>query len=517
MVFGLVGLFLAVGSICTADGLVVIKNEDNEHIFMVPHQIEPSERGLADYVDFMTRGKVLTHLFFCACGQRASFDSDSWEPIWYGMHEKDYDGNTNTHPWKATAKLFHDKGIDPYKVMVRRTRENGVSPWMSMRMNDVHFVTSDNLSRTTSFWRNHPEYRIYPDEKARGSKRPWSDFTLDFAHPEVRDYNFAMARELLTRYDCDGLELDFLRCVPCLRYEHAIDDAHYLTEFVRRVRRAADRAAEERDHPVGVAVRVPQNLATARKLGLEVEKWATEKLVDIIILSGESAAFFELDYKRIRAVLKAANPDLIVVPSMDRIQCCDESFAIHVNLAGYRGWADSMYARGVEGLYLFNLEYSDMEVQRNVYAGALSPTNVARGHRRYFVTCDDVTTKILKPRTRSFLPVGIDRSVDIPICAGKTLPAERVDVIFGFDCDDVKAESLRPRLNGSEASGFAEEFKTEQYCGKMKWLKTSRRVFRWNFPIEAFSKAVNHVLISPVEDSVAKIIWAEISLDEPVR
>ena len=512
---GVLGLLAAAGALA---GPVVIKNEDNEHIFMSPGQVEISDRGLIRYVDFMTKGKALTHLFFCACGQRASFDSAAWEPIWYGVGEKDYDNSTTNHPWKFAAKKFRDLGIDPYRVMVRRARENGVSPWMSMRMNDIHFVTSDKLSRTASFWRDHPEFRIYPNEKALGSRRPWTDFTLDFAHKEVRDYNFAMARELLTRYDCDGLELDFLRCVPCLRYEHAEEDAHFLTEFVRRVKRAADRAAADRDHPVGVAVRVPQNLAAARQLGFEVERWVAEKLVDIVVLSGESAACFELDYPRMAAALKAENPALLVVPMIDRIQCNDKSFPQHIDLAGYRGWADAMHAKGVDGLYLFNLEYSDMDAQRGVYAGALLPENAAKGHRRYFTTCDDVANKILKPNVPSFLPVVIDTAVAIPVVAAKSLPAERVEVVLGFDAEEIPFDKLAVRLNGKDALGVVEETNTAQYCGAKRWTwARSLRVYRWSFPLAAFAPGVNHVTFTPVEGAKARILWSEISLDAPAR
>ena len=507
-------LAMAMLAMSAAAAPFVIKNEDNEHIFMAPREIEATERSLVDYVDRLTKGKVLTHVFFCACGQRASFDSDAWEPIWYGMDEKDYDGQTNRHPWKATAKLFHDRGIDPYKVMVRRARDNGVSPWMSMRMNDIHFVTSDKLARTTRFWRDHPEFRIYPEEKALGSKRPWTDFTLDFAHKEVRDYNFAMARELLTRYDCDGLELDWLRCVPSLRYGHAEEDAHFVTEFVRRVKRAADRAAADRDHPVRVAVRVPQNLKAAHQLGFEVEKWVAEKLVDVVVLSGESAAYFELDYQKMAAALKAENPNLIVVPMIDRIQCNDESFPQHIDLAGYKGWADAMYAKGVDGLYLFNLEYSDKTAQRGIYAGALTPENAAKGYRRYFTTCDDVANKILKPAEKSFLPVCVDTSVDIPVVAGRSLPAAKAEVILGFDSASVPFEALNVTLNGKTALGVREETKTDQYCGAKRWTwKRSLKVCRWHFRPEAFVPGVNMIGFRPVEGAKARIVWSEVALD----
>ena len=38
---------------------VMIKNEDNEHIFTDPMRVPISEKGLVEYVDFMTKGDGL--------------------------------------------------------------------------------------------------------------------------------------------------------------------------------------------------------------------------------------------------------------------------------------------------------------------------------------------------------------------------------------------------------------------------------------------------------------------------
>ena len=493
---------------------VLIKNEDNEHIFITPQQVPITEKGLVEYVDFMTKGKSLTHLFFCACGQRASFDSESWEPIWYGFDEKDYHGMTN-YQWKINAKKFKDMGVDPYKVMIRRSRDNGVSPWMSMRMNDIHFVTTDKLSRTARFWRDHPECRIYPDVVALGSKRPWTDFTLDFAIEKVRDYNFAMARELLVRYDCDGIELDWMRCSPCLTPETAPQEVHLITQFVRRVRKAADRAAADRNHPVGVAVRVPPTRKDRRALGYDIETWVADRLVDIVVLSGESAGFVEYDVGQEVAALKKLNPSVVVVPAIDRFQCNDESFPLHGNLAAYRGWADTMLSRGVDGLYLFNLEYSDMEAQRGIYAGALEPGNVGSGPRRYLAMCNDVENKIIKPRIKSYLPVSISKPGAIEIIAGGSRPEKTVEVVLGFDRDEVVPESWMVLLNGVKAVSCQRQRDLNQYCGRKRWsCLRSQKVLRWTFPCDAFKIGANSITFNAAE-SQSRIMWAEIAIDDP--
>ena len=57
----------------------------------------------------------------CPSGQRASFDSRTWEPIWAGANEPDYAGRTN-NIWCVNAKLLNDRGIDPYAVWAKRGR-----------------------------------------------------------------------------------------------------------------------------------------------------------------------------------------------------------------------------------------------------------------------------------------------------------------------------------------------------------------------------------------------------------
>lgn len=62
----------------SAKPLLVI-NEDNDHYFKA---YPPTKEALEAYVDGMTASGRVTHIVFCACGQRASFDSKTWEPIW---------------------------------------------------------------------------------------------------------------------------------------------------------------------------------------------------------------------------------------------------------------------------------------------------------------------------------------------------------------------------------------------------------------------------------------------------
>ena len=55
------------------------------HFFNLPASWMTRE-GLVRYLDDVLQGPV-THFVMCVNGQRTSYDSKTWEPIWKGMDE----------------------------------------------------------------------------------------------------------------------------------------------------------------------------------------------------------------------------------------------------------------------------------------------------------------------------------------------------------------------------------------------------------------------------------------------
>ena len=126
---------------------------------------------------------------------RANFDSKAFEPIWKAI------GEPGRKPgWGVKAKMLHDRGVDPYAVWVKGCRERRVSPWISMRMNDVHNVHDPSFCSLSTFWLKHPEFRREPGATVRNGGQ-WTCWALDYSHPEVRAYSLAFVKELLERYD----------------------------------------------------------------------------------------------------------------------------------------------------------------------------------------------------------------------------------------------------------------------------------------------------------------------------
>ena len=251
----------------------LIVNEDNSHFFGSRPAEEMTRAGLVALVDGYAGSKV-THLFLNTSAMRASFRSRTREAIWDPV-----DGVEPKELWPQNAKRLHEAGLDPYAVWITRAREVGISPWISMRMNDVHSVESPGNFMHSSFWRDHPELRRRPGKPGQ----PWTDSALNYAHEAVRTYQLAHVKELLERYDADGFELDWMRFPFHLTPGKEREEGPLLDAFVREVRGLTEAWAKRRGHPIRLGVRVPAHPDAAAGLGVDAVRWAKAGWVDLVV------------------------------------------------------------------------------------------------------------------------------------------------------------------------------------------------------------------------------------------
>ena len=484
------------------DRPVLIVNGDNDHYFKagqlsreLPIAERFSVRGLERYVDIMTRGGKVTHLFMCAVGQRADYDSKVCDPIWMAIDEAKARG-LEPNEWPVNAKKLHDLGIDPFKVWCDYCRRTGkASPWISQRMNDVHHVSADWNMRTNRFWWEHPEFWRKPnaDRKFVGS---WTDVALDYSHHEVREFEFAIFKELVDRYDADGFELDFMRFWEHLTPGREREQAPILTDFIRRCRRYADEVGARRGRRIGLATRCPTSYAAAWDFGFDPETWAREGLIDILAVANFWAADdYDFDFANWKSRISAANPKVIVVPSVgDNISCGSD--VVPTSSAALKGWADNVRADGAEGLYVFNAAYLCREALDLVLDDGLSGPECAKGPRRYICSFHDCV-KTPEQAERQ-LPRKLDGGAELTIRVGRP-SGDAASVVLGFD-QDCPAPGLR--INGLSA-GAGEQLKTLTPYGK-----TVKCAWRFELQPEAIRGGRNRLSVSSIPG--VSVVWAEI-------
>jgi len=116
---------------------------------------------------------------------------------------------------------------------------------------------------------------------------------VDYEKQQVRDKVLEILTDVCSRYDIDGVELDFFRFPVFFKpqlYGQPVTQKHcdMMTDLVKKFRIMTEDVSLKRGRPLLVAVRVPDSFGYAKEMGLDVVNWLDSDLVDIII--GDSVA-----------------------------------------------------------------------------------------------------------------------------------------------------------------------------------------------------------------------------------
>lgn len=490
-----------------------VANEDNDHYFKKPSEFMTRE-ALEAYIDAFALGHV-THFFMCPSGQRPSYatKAPNWEPIWAGMEEPNGEGQTHDI-WAVNAKKLYDAGIDPYKVWIQRCHEKGVSPWFSTRMNDCHFAWMANYFRNTNFYKARVDLRL-SDRREHPPKDAfsWGYFALDFAKAEVRDYTMGLVKEQISSYDIDGYEMDFMRFCHYFAVGHERENAHFMTDFVREVRDFANEVGRKRGRPIQVSVRVPYCPEAARDRGLFAVEWAKAGLVDWIVPTCGSLDY-ELPLDAWQREL--GDTQVVLLPANDfQANSFPHAPFVQTTREMHYAWANAMYAAGAQGLYLFNIPYSEVDFPDFARTG-LTPEFVARQTCRYRVGFrgDISEDGLLEWKEVSQLPRHLGYGdVHLTQLVGPHPEATRVTLVAAFSEEKPLGEDLCAWLNGVQATGARAVPKEDVYL--YGWASAVQAV-RWEAPVSALKEGIN--MISLRDGVPRRLIWCEIAVEStPTR
>ncbi len=461
----------------------------------------------------------MSPIFFNPTSQRTAYASKVRESFWDKNEKVDNLLVKNT-------RLLYQKGIDPYQVWIARCREKGISPWLSMRMNDLHNTDDPNAYTHSSFWREHPEYRRVP-----GSQRPYGDQALDYAIKEVRDYQMAAVRELLERYDPDGLELDWMRSPYHFKPGHERQGIQVSLEFIRQIRKLADEWALRRGHPIKLAARVPAVPEAARGLGLDGIAWARAGLLDILVPTPFwETADFDIPMERWRELLGPQAGKVILAAGMEgNIRGCPRpSVAIVNGPETMRGFAAAMLDRGADQIYLFNHFSTPSSQGRGAIfheAGRLE--TVVDKPRRHIVTFHDtVPPGVVKPAPLPFVLKHPIVPAQFRIYTGPALSRGKVTIRVGLaQKPDVNEVRLAARMNSVECTPltdcinldkFPESKRVRQSMSAARRAAIAatavKRVLQFAAPVSALQRGYNLAEVSLTQETEQKIVWVEVYL-----
>jgi hypothetical protein len=246
-----------------------------------------------------------------------------------------------------------DAGHDPIGLVVDRAREKDLEVFITFRLNEIHDVEQPESLLVSSFWREHPEWRVgilgepvsdLVQEFLGPNTSPivgtWFPGALNFAVPEVRTLRLAELRECCERYDIDGLDLDFQRFPVYFPTDKGPEHLQTMTAWMREVREMTSEVGGRRGRPLLLSARVPARHEQCLAIGLDPVTWACDGLVDFLIISH----FLRNDFPLPLAEYRDLVPDVPLYGSIEVEQTAE----------AYRPLARRLWQDGADGIMLFN-------------------------------------------------------------------------------------------------------------------------------------------------------------------
>jgi len=263
-------------------------NIDSDLLWYIYESMEEGDCDFESAIRAYIRGyrdKGISDLLICCFCQSSIIKSKVWSWLYDKYELKSENGcpvdYTELHRVKHIYDMYNSLEKDPFDILLEETRACGMTPWLSVRMNDSH-----NASGNTFFLHGD----IYYHAKEKGYfvgkdavDNPWFSECYDYSHPFVRDKMLAYIEELLENHDSDGLELDFMRDIFCFDYSKNPDCKEIMTEFLATVRKKVNAIAKKRGHRIKLAIRLCSSIEYNKIFGFDALELMKRGLVDVII------------------------------------------------------------------------------------------------------------------------------------------------------------------------------------------------------------------------------------------
>lgn len=491
-------------------------NEDSTNFFF-HHDTTGGKGGAAldAYLDRIAAAGVTT-LLCNTNAQRTNYLSQVWDATWDDGFDPDGPDDqpylTPLAPqeragWRRLATnmlALHDEGVDYPARVIARCRRHGVSPWITLRVNDVH--DNDNIAHPihSRFWRQHPQYW------RRGCEGYFAR-ALDFGHAAVRDAFDRLVDETLTRYDLDGLELDFLR-EPYL-FSRGQEDAgrSVLTAWLAAIRARVDAAAHRRGRPVRLGARSPSRPAVARAFGLDPVAWAHAGLIDLLVVSPRwSTVEYEMpltEWRRLlagTAVTLAGGLEILIGrhPGAPKRPVTAEEA---------RGAAAQVLHAGADAVYLFNY-FQDTDTDaipdtwtrhawQETLASLASLDAIARHPRRHAVTFAD----LVGPEGTCADPPPLPAAgalVTVHLPTGPAPAGGSAELLVELEGDAPGRGAPRACVNAADGLAIAADLRDGQ---------TRRVIYR--LPVAALDgAAANRIRLASVDGGALRVVGVDVRI-----
>lgn len=416
---------------------------------------------------------------------------------WFDTHYKDCGITDLIYDVSAEAAMKEKYGIsegvvDPYEIWFEQCGRNGINPWISVRMNDVHEATvaesewSDfRKTAKQSGWLIGNGRSAYWAASHSSSKDRYQ-IAYNYEIEQVREYFIEQIDAALSNHDTYGIELDWQRVIWCFP-EDSIDNCQYMNIFMEDVVETVEKYEEKYGHDIKINVRVSRDIDENKYFGFDLETWAKDGWIDAVTPTG----YWGL-----------SDSDMPIAEWKERlggygveIYAGLEGHAIHFSAGLYQstatlaGFSASYLSQGADKMYLYDLFNG---VAKESYKACSSLDNALSAERRsYLVTqsnctpygIDGITEYKPLPLTVS---AGGDKSVDIK--HGTLNTSVGATIFIGVSSESAVTSV---KYNGVECTKVG--VSTDSYIGTYSELGT---VVAYTVPMSSLSATKGTITIT---------------------
>ncbi|MFO7610892.1 MAG: hypothetical protein R6W99_00170, partial [Clostridia bacterium] len=458
-------------------------NEDNSHYFMERAEKASDMKEIRDFI-LQYEGTNVEKMFLCASCQKTNFPTKNGSII---FEDVDYDSPLfdrlpNFKKWSMAVSDIVGKGMDIYSIWIDTLREIGISPWMSMRMNDVHNADDVNAPIHSSFYKQNLDYRrsMYRDEK-------WEDRQLNYLLDEVQDYHFNLVLDYFEKYDFDGLELDWMRFGNHFPAGYEDEGRQVLDDFMKRTKETALKYEKIRGHRIELAARVPVKPESAFDMGMDGAGWARAGYVDYLIPSPFwHTSQADIPVERWKQLIYGTGcriaPCIEICLRQYAFPGCKNEFQYN-SIETIKGAAKSFVDRGADAVYLFNymdrqnFPYDDAGY-REIITSVGKNELMNKGIRRHILTFNDRQPEGMPSDERLPCVLKKKKFEGFRIHTGKAVTGETRFALLSFKGrEDIGSVDIEVYANGKKCV-----FDGKKDPGHPRPVNTA---FAWRLPAES--------------------------------
>ncbi|MBH05484.1 MAG: hypothetical protein CMJ20_04100 [Phycisphaeraceae bacterium] len=235
-----------------------------------------------------------------------------------------------------------ESGVQPLEIMIDQAHKRGIKFFCKLRLTDWHRKRSIAES---GFIGRHPEF-CNPDRKTRQ--------TLDYSHQEVRDYHADLIRELSSRFDIDGITLNFTRGLAYFPKNTKVDRHVILTDFVRQIRDVLDDQTRTGGRRLQLNAIVWPHLGQCNHYGADVATWIGDDLVDHLCPGNTHTSDPAMDHEAFSALCRQSQCKYF--PMLQPTLWAGQDITL-ISPDHVRALAKGMYGGGADGISVFNWQF----------------------------------------------------------------------------------------------------------------------------------------------------------------